>query len=230
MTAKGKKLFEYVTTQFLSFHEGIIDVGTMICAMLILFLLYNTPTSHPQYGSVHQFFYHDHRQNVMKNACPPDNFAFYVRSGMANIIGPKISFNGKTVMSNVYNNVGTGLNVVLVSAESGMIEDVGFFNMYSEKVDPLLLFLKKIKKSTIVLLASFDNPVTRMTDEIRETFASLGSYGVKSLSLRDTWIFVGGPGMKELGPFEKVEKNNLKFNVHGGWPGVIAVEGCIPKR
>ncbi|KAM6980850.1 protein FAM3C-like [Aplochiton taeniatus] len=147
---------------------------------------------------------------------------------MANIVGPKISFNGKTVMSNVHNNVGSGLNIVLVSAESGVIEDVGSFNMYSEKVDPLLLFLKKIQKSTVVLLASFDDPVTRMSDEVRETFASLGSHGVKSLSLRDAWIFVGGPGMEK--PFEKVEKNQLQSNALGGWPGVIEVEGCLQKK
>ncbi|XP_061731623.1 protein FAM3A-like isoform X2 [Nerophis ophidion] len=48
--------------------------------------------------------------------CPSQHFAVYVRSGAADVVGPKICFDGQIIMSHVLNNVGPGLNIVVINA------------------------------------------------------------------------------------------------------------------
>lgn len=83
----------------------------------------------------------------LSRACPPDHYAVHISSGAANVVGPKICFDGKmyvcemvaaeltegwkcewpwktepylylnSIMSHVLNNVGPGLNIVVVNGE-----------------------------------------------------------------------------------------------------------------
>ncbi|KAJ7999882.1 hypothetical protein DPEC_G00199020 [Dallia pectoralis] len=139
----------------------------------------------------------------LPKTCPLDHYAFSLKSGATNNVGPRICFDGKIIMSGVRNNIGKGLNIVLVNAENGTVEDFRHFDMYYGNPDDTLAFLKKIKPGTIVLVASFDDAATKMVDEIRDLFVGFGSSKVKDIKFRDTWVFAGAPGTKIKSPFEK---------------------------
>lgn len=44
----------------------------------------------------------------------------------------------------------------------------------------------------------------RLTDEVRDLFAGMGSSMVYSVKYRDSWVFAGAAGLNEESPFEKV--------------------------
>uniref|UniRef100_A0A8D2LH96 Family with sequence similarity 3 member D n=1 Tax=Varanus komodoensis TaxID=61221 RepID=A0A8D2LH96_VARKO len=148
----------------------------------------------------------------IKKACPSNTFAFKIVSGAANVIGPFMCFDNVTVMSNIKNNIGRGLNIALVNGE--------FFKR-------LLVFLHK---GTLVLMAAYDDPATKLNDEARNLIAELGSSYASKLGFRDNWIFIGGKGIKDKSPFEQYLKNDKQTNKYDGWPEVLEMEGCVPKK
>ncbi|XP_067855223.1 protein FAM3C-like [Heptranchias perlo] len=166
----------------------------------------------------------------METQCPADHFPFRIMSGAASVVGPSICFNDKVLMSNIKNNIGRGLNIAIVNATSGELLTTDFFDMWTGNVELLLNFLKPIKPGTIVLLASFDDPATKMTDEVRTIFSELGSSLIHNVQFRDNWIFVGAKLIKEKTPFEQILKNDKAKNKYGNWPEAVEMDGCIPRK
>uniref|UniRef100_A0A3B3UF70 Si:dkeyp-67f1.2 n=1 Tax=Poecilia latipinna TaxID=48699 RepID=A0A3B3UF70_9TELE len=161
--------------------------------------------------------------------CPSDHFAFKIQSGAANVVGPKICFDGKNIMSHIMNNVGRGLNIVVVNGENGVVEKFGHLNMISGNI---LAYLNEIKPGMIVLVASFDDAATKMTDEIRQMFVEMGSTLIGSVKRRDNWVFAGRTGIKIKSFFEQVKyikQNDKETNIFDGWPGMVEVGGCFPR-
>ncbi|XP_074458812.1 protein FAM3D [Larus michahellis] len=165
-----------------------------------------------------------------QKSCPPNYFAFKIISGAANVVGPSICFDDRILMSSVKNNIGRGLNIALVNGTDGNLLKTGAFDMYSGDVNKLDAFLQEIKAGTIVLTASYDDPATKMNDKVRALFVELGSNHVKQLGFRDNWIFLGAKGMKNKSPFEEHIKNDRKTNKYEGWPEMLEMEGCTPKK
>ncbi|XP_030274924.1 protein FAM3C isoform X1 [Sparus aurata] len=165
----------------------------------------------------------------LSRLCPPDHFALHIQSGVANVIGPKICFEGKKIMSHVLNNVGSGLNVVVVNGQNGTVESVGYLNMQAGNPEDILAYLKAIKPGMIVLVASFDDVTKKMTDEIREAFVGMGSTLIKSVKHRDSWVFAGRVGTENKSLHERHVVNDAKTNAYEGWPEFVEVSGCFPK-
>ncbi|XP_060723247.1 protein FAM3C [Tachysurus vachellii] len=159
--------------------------------------------------------------------CPADHFSFFLRSGAANAVGPKICFNNRIVMSGGQNNVGWGINIVIVDGKTGSILQSDFFELYSEG---LYNVLKTIQKGNIVLVASFADPSVQLTDEVREIFAGMGSSLVYSVKYRDSWVFAGAGGLNKESPFEKLIVNDQKTNAYGDWPEMGELGGCFPRK
>ncbi|KAI5274005.1 Protein Fam3C [Manis pentadactyla] len=122
----------------------------------------------------------------ISKACPEKHFAFKMASGAANVVGPKICLEDNVLMSGVKNNVGRGINVALVN-----------------DVAPFIEFLKSIQDGTIVLMGTYDDGATKLTDEARRLIAELGSTSITNLGFRDNWVFCGGKGIKTKSPFEQ---------------------------
>uniref|UniRef100_A0A3B3Y895 ILEI/PANDER domain-containing protein n=1 Tax=Poecilia mexicana TaxID=48701 RepID=A0A3B3Y895_9TELE len=175
--------------------------------------------------------------------CPSDHFAFKIQSGAANVVGPKICFDGKNIMSHIMNNVGPGLNIVVVNVSNdnlfntfqtlSFIEAPQFLlfpnlNSISDSAD-ILAYLNEIKPGMIVLVASFDDAATKMTDEIRQMFVEMGSTLIGSVKRRDNWVFAGRTGIKIKSFFEQVTENDKETNIFDGWPGMVEVGGCFPR-
>ncbi|NP_001079695.1 Protein FAM3D-like [Xenopus laevis] len=162
--------------------------------------------------------------------CPDDYFAFKIISGAANVVGPSICFENIIIMSSVRNNIGRGLNIALINASTGILIKTDSFDMYSGDVKPLLDFIKPVKDGTLVFVASFDDPGTKLNDEARAVFTEFGSSYAKKINFRDSWLFVGGKGINSKSPFEQHIKNNKETNKYDGWPEVLEMEGCIPRK
>uniref|UniRef100_A0A4W6BPM5 ILEI/PANDER domain-containing protein n=1 Tax=Lates calcarifer TaxID=8187 RepID=A0A4W6BPM5_LATCA len=150
--------------------------------------------------------------------CPGDHFSFLIRSGAANVVPPKIFIN----------NAGYGINVVILNGKTGEVIKTGHFDMYSG-MKPLIELLKSIEKGSIVLMASYDEPSSKLTEDARKLIAELGSSVVQSLGFRDNWVFVGGKGATVKSNFEKYLKNDNMKNKYENWPELIELTGCIPK-
>ncbi|KAK7886136.1 hypothetical protein WMY93_025757 [Mugilogobius chulae] len=162
--------------------------------------------------------------------CPAGHFAFKMASGAASVVGPRICLEDKILMSSVKNNVGRGINVALVDGKTGELMKAASFDMWAGDVAPFIEFLKSIEDGTVVLMASFDDPATKLNDEARKLIAELGSSLIAQVAFRDNWVFVGGKGIKTKSPFEQHIKNSGDTNKFDGWPEVLEMEGCIPKR
>ncbi|XP_047204495.1 protein FAM3C isoform X3 [Girardinichthys multiradiatus] len=167
---------------------------------------------------------------MLSTVCPPDYFPFKIQSGAANVVGPKICFDGKNIMSHILNNVGPGLNIVVVNGENGVVERFDYLNMISGNSADILAYLKKIKPGLIVLVASFDDAATKMTDEIRQMFVEMGSTLISSVKHRDNWAFAGRVGIKIKSFFEQRAVNDKNTNAYDGWPEMVEVGGCFPRN
>ncbi|XP_062493928.1 protein FAM3A isoform X2 [Pezoporus occidentalis] len=135
--------------------------------------------------------------------CPPAHFAFRLVSGAANVIGPKICLEDRVLMSSVKNNVGRGLNIALVNGVNGELIAARAFDMWAGDVEELLKFLRPLHEGTLVLVASYDDPATKLTEESRRLFGELGSAVAMDLAFRDSWVFLGAKGVQERSPFEQ---------------------------
>ncbi|KFO84759.1 Protein FAM3D, partial [Buceros rhinoceros silvestris] len=165
-----------------------------------------------------------------QKGCPQDYFAFKIISGAANVVGPSICLDDVILMSSVKNNVGRGLNIALVNGTNGQLLKTEIFDMFSGDINQLETFLNEIKHGTIVLTASYDDAATKMNDKVRAQFMELGSSHVSSLGFRDNWIFLGAKGLKGKSPFEEHIKNDVKTNKYDGWPELVEMEGCAPRK
>nr|XP_049616609.1 protein FAM3C isoform X3 [Syngnathus scovelli] len=141
----------------------------------------------------------------LSKPCPAGQFAFKMASGAASVVGPKMCLEDKMLMSAVKNNVGRGINIALVNGRTGELNKTDFFDMWAGNVAPLIQFLKGIEDGTVVMMASFDDPSTKLNDEARKLIADLGSSAINNVGFRDNWIFVGGKGIKTKSPFEQSE-------------------------
>ncbi|KAF0875236.1 FAM3D protein, partial [Crocuta crocuta] len=162
--------------------------------------------------------------------CPEEFFAFKISSGAANVVGPTMCFENQVIMSPVKNNVGRGLNIALVNGTSGMVLTQKCFDMYSGDMKLLVKFLKEIPVGMLVLVASYDDPGTKMDNEIRKLLSDLGSSYANQLGFRDSWVFVGAKDLKNKSPFEQFLKNSPGKNKYDGWPELLELEGCVPRK
>ncbi|OCT56887.1 hypothetical protein XELAEV_18004249mg [Xenopus laevis] len=166
--------------------------------------------------------------------CPDGYFAFRIISGAANVVGPSFCFD------NIMCIVSGGRVIVPVkdpnhmflacTASNGTLIKTGSFDMYFTDVKLLLEFLKPVQDGTLVLVASYDDPGTNLNEEARALFTSFGSSYAKKVHFRDAWIFVGGKGINTESPFEQYLQNNKETNKYDGWPEVLEMEGCIPRK
>uniref|UniRef100_A0A3Q2NVQ2 FAM3 metabolism regulating signaling molecule C n=1 Tax=Fundulus heteroclitus TaxID=8078 RepID=A0A3Q2NVQ2_FUNHE len=205
------------------FFTGILKLAALILAFLLaVFLAFQLLEINVEFklGSM-ETKAAAHKCGLSK-ACPPGHFAFKLTSGAASVVGPRMCLEDKLLMSGVKNNVGRGINVALINGKTASQTEIN--------VTPFIKFLKEIEDGTIVMMASFDDPATKLNDEARKLITDLGSSAVGNLGFRDNWVFVGGKGIKTKSPFEQHIKNTADTNKYEGWPEVLEMEGCVPKR
>ncbi|XP_048343272.1 protein FAM3D [Sphaerodactylus townsendi] len=139
-----------------------------------------------------------------QKSCPENSLTFKIVSGAANVVGPSMCLENTVFMSSVKNNVGRGLNIAVVNGTNGHLIKMAAFDMYSGDVKHLVMFLEDVQKGSLVLIASYDDPASKLNDQARALLADLGSSYAAKLGFRDNWVFLGGKGLKGRTPFEQV--------------------------
>ncbi|XP_016378693.1 protein FAM3C-like isoform X2 [Sinocyclocheilus rhinocerous] len=161
--------------------------------------------------------------------CPGNDYTFKIYSGATNIIGPRICFEGKMIIEKDTRGNRRGINIAIINEKTGEHVNTGSFNMWNGKVEELIEFLKSIEDGSLVLIATFDDPATKLNDEARTLIAELGSSYIFQLKFRDNWVFVGGKKTTTKISFEQHIKNDRETNKYESWPEIIELEGCIPR-
>ncbi|XP_078003991.1 protein FAM3A isoform X8 [Phascolarctos cinereus] len=168
-------------------------------------------------------------KSQMKKPCPLRIVVLILTAGLTWILGSILlgthgsSFSRlQQLFSSPENAVTTGVNGELLEARS--------FDMWAGDVNDLLKFIRPLHEGTLVFVASYDDPATKMNDETRKIFSELGSTNAKELAFRDSWVFVGAKGVQDKSPFEQHVKNSKNTNKYEGWPEALELEGCIPQR
>ncbi|XP_072292066.1 protein FAM3C-like [Eucyclogobius newberryi] len=161
--------------------------------------------------------------------CAEDHFSFFIQSGAANLVPPTICFRNQLVLGKAKENSGVGINAAIFNGKTGELIMTGNYDMYAGEVGPLIETLKKTETGSLVLIASFDEPASKLNGEARTLLLDLGSSSAQSLAFRDNWVFVGGKGAAVKSPFEKHIKNDQEKNKYDGWPEVLDLSGCIPQ-
>ncbi|XP_035388251.1 protein FAM3C [Electrophorus electricus] len=161
----------------------------------------------------------------LPEACPKEHVTFKMSSGATNVIGPKICIDGEIWIEK---KGGQGINIAVVNGKTGKLISAAAFDMWSGDVEPLIEFLKTIKDGSFVLMASSDDPATRLNDEARTLITELGSSYISVLEFRNNWLFVGGKGIKNIKPLEQHIKNDKAFNKYDDWPEMLEMGGYIP--
>uniref|UniRef100_A0A8D2M4J0 ILEI/PANDER domain-containing protein n=1 Tax=Zonotrichia albicollis TaxID=44394 RepID=A0A8D2M4J0_ZONAL len=163
-------------------------------------------------------------------SCPQNHFAFKIISGAANVVGPSICFEDLVLMSSVKNNIGRGLNIALVNGESEGTDPL----LPTARLGQLGMLLpptERGKEGTPSWQHSDTSfPSVRMNARVRAYFTELGSSHVGTLGFRDNWVFLGAKGLMNKSPFEKHIKNDRETNKYEGWPELLEMEGCAPRK
>ncbi|XP_019634234.1 PREDICTED: protein O-linked-mannose beta-1,2-N-acetylglucosaminyltransferase 1-like [Branchiostoma belcheri] len=157
--------------------------------------------------------------------CSKDQFAFVIRSGQAQRVGPRICFDGKDIMSDDTHNAGRGMNIVVIDGQSKEVYQVDTFDLYDHDDAELIKFLQNRKDGQLVLVASYDDAAYKLTDESRDLLSALGSQHIKTLKFRDSWVFLGYKGSHGPPPKEEVQHHVDKQDE---WPQQAEIQGCAP--
>ncbi|XP_053171504.1 protein FAM3C [Scomber japonicus] len=210
-------------------YRAVLHIAAIIAVLLITWgITINSPDIHEKARRVLATSAPVTKCGLSK-VCPPNHFALHVKSGAANVVGPRICFEDKIIIGHMLNNVGPGLNIAIINGEKGVVEKSGYLNMKIGRQDEILKYLNDIKPGRIVMVASFDDMTKKLTNDMREVFVRMGSTLIKSVQSRDNWVFVGRTGTGNRSSFEKQAVNDEKTNLYEGWPMAVEVGGCFPR-
>ncbi|MGH0159383.1 UNVERIFIED_CONTAM: hypothetical protein FKN15_037106 [Acipenser sinensis] len=120
-----------------------------------------------------------------------------------------------------------------INAATGKVHGSDSFNMWEgDNVGPLIKFINGIPNNSIVLMATYDEGSTKLSQEARKEIEKLGSKEIQQIGFRSSWVFVGAKGftLPEGLKKEKMNHSNKEKNRYDGWPAEVQIEGCIPRR
>ncbi|MGH0184183.1 UNVERIFIED_CONTAM: hypothetical protein FKN15_014377 [Acipenser sinensis] len=145
---------------------------------------------------------------------------------------------GATVMEGFYVTFDraqkkVGFAVSTCAAATGKVHGSDSFNMWEgDNVGPLIKFINGIPNNSIVLMATYDEGSTKLSQEARKEIEKLGSKEIQQIGFRSSWVFVGAKGftLPEGLKKEKMNHSNKEKNRYDGWPAEVQIEGCIPRR
>jgi beta-1,2-N-acetylglucosaminyltransferase len=161
----------------------------------------------------------------MKTPCATggSEVAVSVYSGKNKDDEPRICVNGRFVIARNLNKAGRGLNIVVMNATIREVLRVGHFDTYEQDSSTLEIFLEDTINGETVVIVSFDEASTRLSNMAKQMFYELGSGLVQNLKFRSSWYFIGQKGIKGFTPFEE-----LNYAQGSDWAKPIDKKMCLP--
>ncbi|MBN3279718.1 FAM3B protein, partial [Polyodon spathula] len=164
--------------------------------------------------------------------CPVGSFAFRLLSGGGDNNYPTICFE-EVIMKEGKGNTRAGINIAAVDAATGKVHSSNSFNMWEgDNAGPLIKFINEIPNNSFVLMATYDDGSTKLSQEARKEIEKLGSKEIQQIGFRSSWVFMGAKGftLPDGMKNEKINHSNKEKNRYNGWPAEVQIEGCIPRR
>ncbi|KAM4046603.1 protein FAM3B isoform 2-T2 [Anomaloglossus baeobatrachus] len=163
--------------------------------------------------------------------CSFSEVVYRIRSGGGLNIQPDICLEDEILLGGSKKNGGRGINIVVVNRETMKMTDSKTFDMYEGDFSgPMVEFLNKIPNGCIILVSSFDDAMSKLSDAGKKVFEDLGSKEIRNLKFRSQWVFLTGKGVTIPDNVEREKAiHSGGNNRYGGWPAEIQIDGCLPK-
>ncbi|XP_067849417.1 protein FAM3B-like [Heptranchias perlo] len=165
--------------------------------------------------------------------CPNGTFAFLVLSGGERFHPPKICFEDEILLGSAKNNFGRGMNIAIVEAKTGKPVGTDVFDLWGgDNSGQMIEFVKKAPDGSLILMTTFDDSSTRLTEVAKKYIEELGSIQIRKLTFRGNWVFLGTKGFTLPKNFqrEKIINSKSTGNRYGSWPAEIQIDGCISPK
>ncbi|XP_044143418.1 protein FAM3B [Bufo gargarizans] len=164
--------------------------------------------------------------------CPSSEVVYRLRSGGGKDILPDICLEDEILLGGIKKTGDRGINIAVVSWESMKVTDTKTFDMYDGDFSgPMVEFINKIASGSIILVVSHDDASSKLSEDAKKVFESLGSKEVRNLKFRSQWVFLTIKGGTVP---ENIEKEKIIHasdnNRYGSWPAEIQIVGCLPKK
>ncbi|KAM3934310.1 protein FAM3B [Leptodactylus fuscus] len=163
--------------------------------------------------------------------CSSSEVVFKIRSGGGNSIQPDICLEDELLLGGIKKNGNRGINIAVINHETMKLTETKSFDMYEGDFSgPMVDFINKIPSGFIILVASFDDAYTKLSEAAKKTFEELGSKEVRNLRFRSQWVFLA---IKQNTIPNDIEREKVIHsdgnNRYNGWPAEIQIDGCLPK-
>ncbi|XP_052214269.1 protein O-linked-mannose beta-1,2-N-acetylglucosaminyltransferase 1-like isoform X1 [Dreissena polymorpha] len=180
--------------------------------------------------------------NVSEGICGPEcganQISFYVKTGVEKDEPPIICVHRSIVMHSQKNNVGRGMNVVVINNNTLKVEAVKSYDTYQDDYQFLRDLMTGIKEGHAIIMASFDEITQSLSEEARRWMKLFGAKQVDSIGYRDSYMLIGQKGLVSGDVLEfRVPKKQKNFADHLEKMGCLslplgeikAVESVLPK-
>ncbi|XP_066555686.1 protein FAM3B isoform X2 [Amia ocellicauda] len=165
------------------------------------------------------------------NLCPAGTFDFQLMSGGGVKVSPSICFKDEIIMGEGKDCTGRGINIAAFDASSGKVFGCKSFDMWEGDNSGIMVkFLREIPNVSIILMASYDDASTKLSEEVKEEIKKLGSVEIQNIDFRSSWVFVGSKGFSLPTDLqrEKINHSDKSMDKYVGWPAEVQIKGCIP--
>ncbi|KAM5179400.1 protein FAM3B [Mantella aurantiaca] len=165
--------------------------------------------------------------------CQPTEFVYRIRSGGSKSVLPEICLEDEILLGGAKKNGDRGFNFVIVNPDTLKVTDTKTFDMYEgDFAGAMIDFINKIPNKFLVLVASHDDASTKLNEEAKKAFESLGSKEIRNIKFRSGFVFITikGGTLPEYVEKEKIIHSDNSKNRYEGWPAEIQVDGCLPRK
>uniref|UniRef100_UPI00358ECECB protein FAM3B-like isoform X2 n=1 Tax=Myxine glutinosa TaxID=7769 RepID=UPI00358ECECB len=166
----------------------------------------------------------------LMQTCPPEYYPFRIMSGVAKEMLPKLCFNDQRIFETNLEKLGRGMNIVVLEVKTGALVEIKAFDMYEGAFSqPMVTYLKSISTGSFILIATFDDGATRLSQEAKTLLTEMGSKEISELRFRDSWVLAIGKGHDIGGHYEQIIHYGKTQHTVGNWPMQAVVDGCLRK-
>ncbi|XP_053311711.1 protein FAM3B [Spea bombifrons] len=165
--------------------------------------------------------------------CSPNELPYRIRSGGGKTFLPEICLDDELLLGGPTKSGDRGINIVAVNHETWKPIDIKTFDMYEGDYSPAMIdFIKNIPGGSLLMISSHDDASTKLSEDAKKLFESLGSREVRNIKFRSAWTFLAAKGaqLPENLEKEKINHSHETKNRYSGWPAEIQIDGCIPKQ
>ncbi|CAN2387546.1 insulin secretion, partial [Pristimantis euphronides] len=165
--------------------------------------------------------------------CSPSEVVYRIRSGGGKDSEAHICLEDEILLGGTKNTGDRGINIAVVNYDNMKVTDTKTFDMYEgEFSGPMVDFINKIPSRSLILVASYDDAATKLSEDAKKVFEGLGSKEIRNLKFRSQWVFLSSKGIQIPDNIEreKIIDFDSSKNRYSGWPAEIQIDGCLPKK